>query len=168
MHYFNPLWCPFPRFEPPAGTPQLLGAPGRHGTARRWGCSQPGTTVFDPRHCQAGFPRPVRLWKPCACQGSSPLAWPLLLPPLSLSSGTRSPGLALERPLGTGGRPRFRQLAHLRASCPRCQLCLGSSQPASAAYARRSFLFLGSEPWRTSFPILMLLYWMVSVGPAKD
>lgn len=135
--------------------------------ARSWGCSQPGTAVFDPGHCQARLPRPVRLWKPCACQGSLPLAWPLL-PPLSLSAGTCSPGLALERPLGTGGRPRFGRLAHPRASCPRCQLCRGSSQPASAAYARRSFFFLGSEPWRTRFPILTLSYWMVSVGPAKD
>lgn len=108
MHYFNPLWCPFLRSAPPrvpCGTPQLPGAPGRHGAGGVHSLALPFSTpgIAKPGFralCDSGSP--VRLWKPCACQGSLPLAWPLL-PPLSLSAGTRSPGLALERPFGTGG-----------------------------------------------------------------
>lgn len=133
-------WCTISiRFSVPSLGLRLLGslAVRRSYQARpagtALGVSQLGTAVFDPGHCQAGLPRPVRLWKPCGCQGSLRLAWPLLLPPLSLSVGTRSPGLALERQLVTGGET----------------LGLGSSPtPGLRAHGASSAVGLPSPPQR--------------------
>lgn len=169
VRYFEPLWCSFPWSAPP-----------RVPAVRRSNQARPAGTalvVFSAWHCRCR-PRALPSWSsaPCAtlvalrvsgefASGLASSATTLLdrwKPKPRASSGTTAWYWR------GGGCPTFGRLAHPGAPCPRCQLCRGSSQPASAAYDRRRFFFPRSEPRRNSFPLLLLPHWMVSVGPAKD